>query len=348
MNERQRWSRRLAALLVPGALAVLAAAAQARTALATGQPVSLTASLPEARTGEPVDLTAVTAAPLAPGQTLAIVNVTTAQIVASGSQSPLVARVVTNDPGTERFLAELTTYSTPVEVDWAAHPNGTTTGYQNAAGQTVSLLAPAAVASGSPLTVEAVPHGFMDPVFQFWWAGPDGRWQSSGPFAPAASFTVPDTEPGVWQVLVYAREATAPDPESAAQQARYEAKSATHQVVVSGGGTAVAPPPPATATGSVVLSTRTWVPLGGRLAFAAEPRGIADPVFQFWFKTPAGIWESSGPYGPADTFSTPADAPGTWYAMVYARPASAPTNETAAERAAYEVASAVVPIGVTP
>lgn len=347
MKERRKVFRRAAALLVPGALAAAASTVHAQAAPGAGALVSLTASLPEARTGEPVDLTAATATPLVPGQTLTIVNVTTDQIVASGSQSPLVAQVVTNNPGTERFLAEVTTYSTPVEVDWAAHANGTTAGYQNAAGQTVSLLAPATTAWGTPLTVSALPHGFMDPVFQFWWAGPDGRWQSSGPFAPAASFSVPATEPGVWQVLVYAREATAPDPESAAQQAQYEAKSATHQVVVSGGGTA-APPPPAAATGSVVLSTRTWVPLGGRLDFAAEPRGITDPVFQFWFETPAGTWESSGPYGPADTFSTPADAPGTWYAMVYARPASAPHNETAAQRATYEVASAVVPIGVTP
>jgi len=303
--------------------------------------------VPEARTGESVDLTAVTAVPLGSNQTLTIVNVSTGQVIGSGDESPLVVQVVTNNPGTQRFLAEVTTYSRPLEVDWAAHANGTTAGYQNQAGQTVDLFAPATVTPGSQLTVSAVPHGFVDPVFQFWWASPDGRWESSGPFSPTASYTVAVTQPGVWQVLVYAREATAPHAETPAQQAEYEAKSATHEVVVPGRSTATSAPP-AAGTGSVALSTRTWVPLGGRLKFAAEPQGIMNPLFQFWFETPSGTWESSGPYGPADTFSTPADAPGTWHAMVYARPATAPRNETAAERATYEVASLVVPVAVTP
>jgi hypothetical protein len=114
----------------------------------------------------------------------------------------------------------------------------------NAAGDTVSLQAPAAVAAGQPITVTATARGFTNPVYQFWFGKPGAvgtpgststtagyGWQGTSYEATDTATFMPN-EPGNWAVIVYAREATAPPNETKAQRSQYEAASGGFLVAV--------------------------------------------------------------------------------------------------------------------
>lgn len=104
-------------------------------------------------------------------------------------------------------------------------------GFANAAGNTVSLAAPTTGTVGQGMTLVAKPNGFTNPVYQFWYLPPNGSWTSSGSYSTASQFTVPASTSGTYQVVVYAREASAPPNEKGSHQ--YEAQSNAHSITVS-------------------------------------------------------------------------------------------------------------------
>lgn len=126
-------------------------------------------------------------------------------------------------------------------------------GKANAAGQTVALQAPSTAVVGGTATVVAQPSGFASPVYQFWvhpptsalnssayagygdqngWVQVYGYTASSG-YGPANSVNVPTPVAGSYEVIVFAREASAPVHETGSQQGQYEANSATITIVAS-------------------------------------------------------------------------------------------------------------------
>ena len=120
----------------------------------------------------------------------------------------------------------------------------------NAAGGTVTLtITPTAgLTVGQPITLTAQASGISDPLYEFWVLPPGGASASECPTAPLhngwcqllwpAGYTPQNVlqftpaQAGWYQVIVYARSASAPTHESAAQRAVYEANSDTWYVNV--------------------------------------------------------------------------------------------------------------------
>lgn len=314
-------------------------------------PPSLTlyATSPEVRTGQIVQLEAQASGVLMPGSVLEIVDTTTGQVVSSSNISNSVTATVTHHSATtQSYRAILVENSAGVTVQWADHGIGNNAGYSNSDGQTVTLNAPAIDANGAPFTVRAVPHAFVHPVYEFWWARVGGQWHTSGSYSASPTYQVtPGTPNQALLVAVYAREASAPANETPTQRAIYEAKSATSLVQVQtaptgSGSTSSNPATP----GWVGLAAMNTANVGQDVTLTASASGLTNPVYQFWFKAPEGQWQSSGPYQSASHFVLPLTQSGTWSTVVYARDAAAPANETEYERSVWEKESPVTQIKV--
>lgn len=338
MNTRSIWFSAIAAFGLVTLTAAIPHRTLATTQAATTKPVALYATTPQARTGQSVTLMAATNTPLSTGESLAIMNATTGQILNQVTSGTTVSTtIIHHSPQTDKFVAVLTKDSMPLAVSWVARPIGNNAGYQNAAGQSVALVAPTTAISGINFTVTAEPTGFKEPVYQFWWAMQGGQWHSSGPFSFANSYTINPPRNGFLSVLVYAREFSAPHNENADQQAIYEAKSDTSVIDI--GDNAQNPVNPISANSFVSLSFANEVAVGNNITLNANATGITNPLYQFWFESPTNGWQSSGEYKATNTFVIPATVPGPWHVVVYARPLNAPLNETTTQRASLEVAS---------
>lgn len=308
----------------------------------TTQTVTLYASAPQARTGQAVTLMASSAQSLTQGQSLSIVDVTTGQTintVTSGTE--VSASIIHHNATSDQFAAVLTSRSAPLTVSWVARPIGNNAGYSNAAGQSVSLVYSSQAAAGLPYSVVAKPVGFTDPVYQFWWAMQGDAWHSSGAFKPNDTVTIRPPRDGFLSVVVYAREATAPAHENAAQQAQYEAKSDTALVSVGPPGSQGSPGSVSNPNGWVSLTTANQVAVGSTISMEASAYDMSDPVYQFWFQGPGKEWQSSGNYSARSSFQISAVTPGKWHVVVYARPGNAAANETLEQRQQSEAASPV-------
>lgn len=253
----------------------------------------LTASEPKARTGQSILLTATATWTGTPpsGATITIEDTTLGAQVGGGSivEGPQLvgtAIVMYTAQTTRTYQAHLTvnsqtTPSNPVTVEWSQIATGTNQGRANAAGQTVDIIGPTQMAAGQMITVTADPHGFQNPVFQFWVLPPGGAWQQSGPYSAGRTWTVLLTTPGQWNFAVYAREASAPSGETPAEQATYEAKSGPLLVSVAGGSW-------------VALSAPAQVGSGGTVMLQALATNCPNAQFQFWYQAPGGAWQQSG------------------------------------------------------
>lgn len=103
----------------------------------------------------------------------------------------------------------------------------------NAGGGTVSLQVSATQSAvGQPVTLVAQASGINSPVYQFWYQTPDGVWHSVGNYSAVAQYRLTPQAAGTYHVIVYARSASAPAHETAAERAQYEANSDTWQLVV--------------------------------------------------------------------------------------------------------------------
>lgn len=204
----------------------------------TQYPVQLTANEPIVRSGQPVTLTADPTSSLTAGDSLVIMDSTTDTIINQTTASgPFNVSVSFN--ATHSFVAEIVNSSgqvvgksEPLTISWETQATGTNEGHKNAAGQTVSLSFSPTGVVGQPFTVQAIPIGFSDPVVQFWILAPGGSYTPNGPYQPSITYTFTPKIAGTWQVMVYARESTAPPNETSAQAATYEAKSNTHLITI--------------------------------------------------------------------------------------------------------------------
>ena len=325
-----------------------------RTATPTHTPVTvipaltLTVNGSQFRTNESAAISAQASKSITGlGGLVQIVDLTTGEIRLSQSYgSAFTVKVTSSSQSTQKFQArflkngQVLSHSNTVSVTWAPKANDTNAGYCNTAGQCVRLTVTNYTQSGKVgwmVHLQPKPVGFSNPVYQYWWLAPNGAWQSSGAYQDLPNYYLNANLNGTWSFAVYAREANAPSNENATQRARYEAKSNTHGVQVFNG---VNPTSyPHTASGSVHLSAPSSAGTGQSVTLSASASGINSPVYQFWYKTPNGSWAGAGPYSASSTYALAVNSPGTWTVMVYARPASAPSNEDAKQRAEYEVNS---------
>ncbi|MDA8118467.1 MAG: hypothetical protein M0Z85_00115 [Gammaproteobacteria bacterium] len=105
--------------------------------------------------------------------------------------------------------------------------------HANAVGGSVALNAPGTGTVGSPVTLTASASGITSPVYQFWYLPPGQTWQQSTGYTSSATYAFTPTEAGQYDVIAYARPASAPSNESTAQRAQYEANSQSYTVTVS-------------------------------------------------------------------------------------------------------------------
>ncbi len=325
------------------------------TATVTTPHMSLTVDGSQFRTNETVTLTCKSNPSITGlGGLVQIVDLTTGQTKISQSYgSAFTVKVTSSTKSTQTFQARFVKHGKPlarsntISVTWSPQANDTNTGYCNTAGQCVHLTVTNYTQSGKTgLMIHLQPSasGFHHPVYQYWWLAPNGSWQSSGSYQDMPNYYLNANLNGDWSFAVYAREANAPRGENATQRAKYEAKSHTHGVKVSNG---LNPTHYAhTASGSVTVSAPSSANTGQRITLSATAQGMTNPVYQFWYKPPGGSWAGAGPYGSNHTYTLAVNQSGTWDILAYARPASAPSNENAKQRARYEVHSTVQSITV--
>lgn len=112
-------------------------------------------------------------------------------------------------------------------------------------------------------------------------------------------------------------------------------------------GSAVAGTPNASG-GTVTLNAPSAISAGSVGTLMATASGMTSPVYQFWWQQPGQTtWTQSGHYSAIATAEvTASTTTGTMTAVVYARPASAPGNETDAQRTQYEAHSAPASIAI--
>lgn len=203
-------------------------------------PIQLVANEPLVRTGQAITLSASMPSATPVGDYFDLLDTTTHQVVyhTNAVDALSLHRVFSNS---QTFVAQVVSstqsvlfQSEPLTIDWSTNSIGTNAGHADQKGQTVSVSYPKTAALGTPVTINAVPTGFSSPVYQFWILAPGGSYTSSGNYSSSSSYTFTPNTAGSWQVMVYARESSAPDHETPQQQAVYEAKSNTHFVVVSG------------------------------------------------------------------------------------------------------------------
>lgn len=194
-------------------------------------------------------------------------------------------------------------------------------------GISATLSAPADVESNGTITVSVHQSGIENPSYQFWALDPSNQWHSSGnDYTSASSWSTRATANGTWQFIAYLHGTNVnPSP----------LYTNTAVTVV---GSSDVPGTNATA----YLTNPGTVAFNSPLTLQASSSGINDPVYQFWYLQPKGSWQSSGVFASNSAYKISAAIPGTWSAIVYARPSNAPTNETAEERAIWERASSTM------
>ena len=217
---------------------VSSAPATVDSVIPSASQILLTANQPIVRSGQPITLSATSNAPLPTGYALQIVDTSTGKIL---NQTMINSHLsaTTIQQGTQVFHAQIIssggqilTQSNPMPMTWSTNPIGTYGGHDNTLGQSVSLKYPSTATINQSVTITAIPYFFQSPVYQYWLLPPNGSYVSSGSFSSNSTYTFTPNQPGSWQVMVYARESTAPSNETPTQQAIYEAKSQTYDVNV--------------------------------------------------------------------------------------------------------------------
>jgi len=78
-------------------------------------------------------------------------------------------------------------------------------------GSQVTLSLPSTVLAGNPLSVTADATDLVQPVYQWWWQGPDGHWHASGNYQANPEWTWTPPKSGTYTVVVYAKDLEAPN-----------------------------------------------------------------------------------------------------------------------------------------
>ncbi|MDA8194119.1 MAG: triple tyrosine motif-containing protein [Thermaerobacter sp.] len=192
---------------------------------------------------------------------------------------------------------------------WAYYTR-TTIAVQAASGSpmvsSLRVTAPAITqTSGSSVTFLATandPGG--NPLYQFWVHGPNNRWVQVQNYSSTASYTISNLSPGSYVVAVYALD-------QRQVSAGQWSKAYYYSTVINVGS-------------SISLNAPDTGTVGQSVAVSASASGLTNPVYQYWIKTPTGLWTQRG-FGGA-TFSFVPTMAGTYEIAVYAKDPYAPAT----------------------
>ncbi|AEJ39594.1 hypothetical protein TPY_1404 [Sulfobacillus acidophilus TPY] len=73
-------------------------------------------------------------------------------------------------------------------------------------------------------------------------------------------------------------------------------------------------------------SVPTALALGQNMTVATSAVAVANPVYQLWFETPSGVWQSAGGFGESPQWTLPLAQEGQYHLIVYAKPLNADDN----------------------
>ena len=137
--------------------------------------------------------------------------------------------------------------------------------------------------------------------YQFWVQGTSGQWTMAQNYSPSASYALHATASGSETVVAYAlskAEVGAGDWSLAVQtnSVPLYVDSAVHMTVAANADT----------ENPVVTVTVT-------------AQNVDSPLYQLWWKTPAGVWEQSGAYQTSNVFTVALPQGGNYEFMAYAK-----------------------------
>ncbi len=170
------------------------------------------------------------------------------------------------------------------------------------------------------ITAQAQGHG-SPPLYQFWVESTSG-WALAQNYSSSGSLNLGALSAGSDIVVVYALDAS--------QAADHQWAQAVHQTLVLNVGS------------QVTLHTPTSLLSGDGVTVTAQAQNLIQPVYQWWWQNPQGVWKSSGPYQNNPQLLFTPHQSGTYHVIVYAKDPLAPNNATGA------VWSSVASVNVTP
>ncbi|AGL03690.1 S8 family serine peptidase [Desulfoscipio gibsoniae] len=160
---------------------------------------------------------------------------------------------------------------------------------------------------GTTVTFTASAVGSNNPQYSFWVQDPNGVWTSSGAWTSTNTYQINSTIPGIYQVIVYAKDS------QASQSQAFDLSSFTF---TSGTTERIT---------SVSLSTdkASPQPAGIAVTFTANAVGSSNPQYSFWVQDPNGSWTNSGPWSNNNTYQLTNTIAGNYIIIVYAKDFSA-------------------------
>ena len=165
----------------------------------------------------------------------------------------------------------------------------------------------AKVQPGGSVTFSASANGVTDPMYQFWVEEPNGSWQDVQNYSSTNTYTLSNVASGDYLVTAYVLSAAnvkAGD-YSAATNAESNGQQDVEGVFVDS---------------TVTLSTPTAAATSGQaMTISATATNIYNPLYQFWYETPAGQWVQSGNYQSSNSFTFTPTESGTYTFIAYAK-----------------------------
>ncbi len=174
----------------------------------------------------------------------------------------------------------------------------------------VSLSGPIHPTNGSATFTANASDPGGTPEYQFWVESPTGTWSDMQNYSTSNTFTLATPSAGDYLVVV--------DAMDQAQVAAGEwnmAQTTLPDAVFNG------------STVSVTSSASGEVAKGTSVTLTATSSGIFDPLYQFWYQAPDGIWYQSGAYQSSNTFTFTAGQSGTYKYVAYAKSPAAANNQ---------------------
>jgi len=141
---------------------------------------------------------------------------------------------------------------------------------------------PSSTTVGTPVAFTALATGGVNPQYQFLVRTPAGVWSTAQGYGSATfNWTTTGLAAGTYAIQVRARNAGSTASYEAVAQINYTLNSPVTSVTFS----SVSPP--------------TSTTVGTPVAFTALATGGVTPQYQFWLRTPAGVWSTAQGYGSA-------------------------------------------------
>ncbi len=195
----------------------------------------------------------------------------------------------------------------------------------------VSLSGPIHPTNGSATFTANASDPGGTPEYQFWVESPTGTWSDMQNYSTTNTFTLATPSAGDYLVVV--------DVMDQAQVAAGEwnmAQTTAPDAVFNG------------STVSVMSNASGEVAKGTSVTLTATSSGIFDPLYQFWYQAPDGIWYQSGAYSSSNSFTFTAGQSGPYKYVAYAKSPAAANDQygalesTVGTQVAYGTASQVV------